>query len=334
QQILKETAEIIYNAEDIDTEEAEKINNNWNSNWKDKCKAEKSLLINKILPGINDSPIWKTELIEKIKSDRYMLKQLSLRYLYENPKVALKIQEKKWNWLLNAENLNFFPSDWRSPLLIIKTLKDTQLDKLLNNPDMTWDGTESQLTDICNLAGYYKRRWLFGKQGALSTIQFLNRRILSHLGYKLARKRRRVNGQLITEYRLQDLYKTLEINEETFPLAEEIEKAIAIRCQEYQEPESDRAAPNINTKKEAEGSPSTSEISSNLSPLAPEPSELRGNDFIQNRPQQEITVGDRVKIVGGGGWLKVIATGNNGYLQLDDGCSYWHSSTRVVLEVG
>lgn len=329
QQILKETAEIIYNAEDIDIKEAEEISNSWTANWKDKCKAEKSLLVNKILPGITDSPIWSPQLIEKIKSDRYMIRRLGLRYLYERPDIARKIQEEKWDRLLEAANPNFFPSDWRSPLLIIQTLKDVGLDTILD-PYRIWDGTESELTDTCNLAGYYKRRCFFGKQGALSKIQFINRRILSYVGYKFARKRRRVDGELITEYQLQDLYHTLEIDGKSFPLAEEIEKAIGVR---YEEPMSDRAASNINNKNEAKGSPSASTISMDLPPSPPQPSAPAGDDFVQNRPQREIKLGDRVRLEIGG-YAEVVNIGNNGYLQIKDASGYWHSSIDAVVEVG
>jgi len=334
QQILKETAETIYQAEDIDLATAEEISNSWTSNWKDKCKAEKSLLINKILPGIADSPIWKPELIEKIKDDRYLLRRLGLRYFYQNPEIAEKIQLDKWERLLEAQNPSFWPSDWRTPLLIIKTLKEIGLDKILDC-DWIWDGTEPELQKIINCAGYWKRRWLFGKQGKLSPVQFLNRNILSHLGYKLARKRRRVEGKLITEYRLQDLYEFLDIGEETLPLADELKKAIAAR---YVETESDPAAAYIDNKKEAEGSPSASEIPDYLAPLDPDPKGLPGGDFVRNRPQREIKVGDCVRLMDSEQILTVTGTGtgtNINYLQLRDSWGgYWHSSVYAVIEVG
>ncbi|MDY6803523.1 MAG: plasmid replication protein, CyRepA1 family [Cyanobacteriota bacterium] len=330
QQILKETAEIIHNAEDIDVKEAEEINNSWTANWKDKCKAEKSLLINKILPGIINSPIWKPELIEKIKSDRHILRRLNLRYLYQQPDMAREMQEKKWSRLLEAENHNFFPSDWRSPLLVIQTLKKIGLDKIFGLIQI-WDGTEAELTNICNCAGYWKRRWLFGRQGALSKIQFINRRILSLLGYKLARKRRRIDGELITEYRLQDLYESLEIGEETLPLAEELEKAIAAR---YAEPDADPAAANIDNKKEAEGSPSASQTPSYLAPLDADIKTSPEDDFVQNCPQREIKVGDRVYLDSGGPAYSVVTVGSSGYLQLKDPyCQFLHSSVNVVRDI-
>jgi hypothetical protein len=257
--ILSETAHKIFKSENIDMEAAERINNSWAATWDDKCKAEKSLLINKILPGISESEIWSPELIEKIKDDRLMLNRLGLRWLWENSQRAKEIQVEKWERLLNAENPSFFPSDWRSPILIIENLQKVGLASILNSPDRLWEATDEEILSLCRRAGHYHRRWLFGKKGALSAIQFLNRRVLNQLGYKLARKRRRRGGEVVSVYILEDLYSSLEIGEEKLALSANLKEAIANR---YNRPEekktSDPASSLIDTKLEETGSPSDS----------------------------------------------------------------------------
>lgn len=203
----------MFNSPDILINKADEILSSWNASYEDRLMAEKSVFINRLLPGIQYTDLYSRELIEKFSfTDTKAFSRLNLRWNVLHIDEAEVIQQKKWLKQLGEDNI-FIP-DWRSPQLTASKYIDIGILAIIDNPDKEWTEDSPEIKHLCSKATHFSRRDYFPRVGKSSRILYINK-ILKSLGHKLIQSGR--NGK--RRYKLIDMYETLQIGNKQVPMS-------------------------------------------------------------------------------------------------------------------
>ncbi|NES64015.1 MAG: DUF3854 domain-containing protein [Okeania sp. SIO2D1] len=235
--VKKRNSELLFNAEDIDLSEAERIMQEFNASPEKRLAAKKAMLTQIRLPGLHSLPIWSPEFLLFINyEDKQCLNRLEMRHLFENPELEL-CRKAKWFHNLNigvAEQYHqdkIILQDLRSPQLKAKMLRDIGIDKLLANRIdefgnyKLFDSKSPELEEVAKLANHWRRQPYFGKKGRTPLIKYINK-ILARIGYKLTQAKQNERRK----YLIEDIYlevKKPKIFDRVLPLTQFLTPLIA-----------------------------------------------------------------------------------------------------------
>lgn len=296
-----ETAQQIFNAEDITPEEAEKLTAAWSSVWEDRVKLIKAGYKNQ-LPGIEETPIWTVELIQFLRYDQpKLIRAAGLLHQFKNPESAARKQTN--NWAKIATERAVFLPDLQSPHLKIKALEYLNFAQFLD-PEKTWNKDSPELIDLCkngmrdrivNALGFKVPIVTKGaSKGKPDRIKYL-RKLLELVGLQLGPcHKKREADQVLNTYQLDDTWLDNPI---WIEIQAAVDRRFAVFNEEWQQPE-------VLTVQ-----PEEVAIESGLSPaqvpdLSNEPQDLdgvdwRGFEFAISKPVSisKLAVGDRVTVI-------------------------------------
>ena len=190
-------SEEIFNAEDIEPAEAQKISRDWGATWPDRCKAEKARYKER-LPGIANSELWESEFIYRVRfEERELLRQLDADWIYQNPEDAEYLQRQKLKSRILAGKREFM-GDFYDRWLKIKVLRALGLEKFLE-PGKNWTKESPEVLELFKLCSKKAIAKVLGHPGKTEPIQWLNK-LLKVLGHKLGGKKKKENGETRWEY--------------------------------------------------------------------------------------------------------------------------------------
>ena len=190
-------SEEIFNAEDIDFAEAQKISRDWGATWPDRCKAEKARYKER-LPGIENSKLWEWEFICRVRFDeRELLRQLDADWIYQNQEDAEYLQRQKLKSRILAGKREFM-GDFYDRWLKIKVLRELGLEKFLE-PGKIWTKESPEVLEVFKLCSKKAIAKVLGNPGKMEPIQWLNK-LLKVLGHKLGGIKKKENGETWWEY--------------------------------------------------------------------------------------------------------------------------------------
>jgi hypothetical protein len=190
-------SEEIFNAEDIDLTEAQKISRDWGATWSDRCKAEKARYKER-LPGIENSNLWEWEFIYRVRfEERELLRQLDADWIYQNQEDAEYLQRQKLKSRILAGKREFM-GDFYDRWLKIKVLRELNLEKFLE-PGKIWTKESPEVLEVFKLCSKKAIAKVLGHPGKMQPIQWLNK-LLKVLGHKLGGTKKKENGETWWEY--------------------------------------------------------------------------------------------------------------------------------------
>lgn len=202
----------IYNAEDIEENQAKDISVKFSSRWEDRCKADK-YWIKSILPTIEKSDIWTPELIRKIKYDqRNLISSLQTFYYLMNEELLLIKAQKLWEKRINEGYL--FDIDYNSQLLVIQSIKEMEIISFLEDyKGELLDQNDSRLKSIIE-KGKEKQheRRLKLKVGKQKPLGYLNK-VLNKIGFEVKNTKKKRDGKDIYAGTVQLINKDQSIHE-------------------------------------------------------------------------------------------------------------------------
>jgi hypothetical protein len=189
----------IFNAQDIDPNKVSEIDAKFSASWEQRCEVKKARL-KKRLPGIEKTPQWRFELIRKVEyDDRAFIEHCELFWLLHHPDAAKLQQQERWAWLLKKDKT--FLGDIRSRHLKVKTLLEIGILDFLDL-EREWSDRTPEVLELKNKCKAKRVATALGLSvGNSEPIRFLAR-MLRQLGIKLQPRRRRVDGEVLTVYRI------------------------------------------------------------------------------------------------------------------------------------
>lgn len=212
-EVKKETAAVIFNAEDIDEKQAEDIAAKWASTWEDRVKLIKAAYKNQ-LPGIETTELWTPDLIEFLKYDEpKLISAVGLLHQFKNPDSSTRKQTNTWAKIA-TERAIFLP-DLYSPHLKVKALEFLNFSQFLES-GKTWTKDSPELIELCkqgsrerivNSIGFRVPTIIKGpNKGKPDAIRYL-RKLLELVGLKLGPcQQGRKDGQKVNSYSLDDTW--------------------------------------------------------------------------------------------------------------------------------
>lgn len=232
-EVKKETAAVIFNAEDIDERQAEDIAAKWASTWEDRVKLIKAGY-KKQLPGIETTELWTPDLIEFLKYDEpKLISAVGLLHQFKNPESATRKQTNTWAKI--ATERAVFLTDLYSPHLKVKALEFLNLNQFMES-GKTWTKDSPELIELCkqgereriiNSIGFRVPTIAKGpNKGKPDAIRYL-RKLLEMVGLKLGPcQQSRKDGRKVNSYSLDDTW----LNS---PIFTEMQAAVQRRFDEF-----------------------------------------------------------------------------------------------------
>ncbi|NET46128.1 hypothetical protein [Okeania sp. SIO2B3] len=129
QKVIADDVAKFLKAENISLKDADDILSSWSASHDDILKAEKSILINRIVPGVKDTQLWGEELLTKILyEEKQLISRLERRWHLQHIGKSSKIQQHYWAKKIKESKI-YLP-DWRSPHFVASKLLDIGLRKI------------------------------------------------------------------------------------------------------------------------------------------------------------------------------------------------------------
>ena len=184
------------------------VNLNFDANWSTRCAVIKAQLV-KLLPDINQDPIWSPEFIKLITYDKpNLIKQCELYYLLDNPELAKQLAQEKYNGIFNRGSIAA-PWKLRQNYLEVKALLDIGIHDFIQtaiaNPNLTYTANSPEVKAVLDKCRRRKNRDILGTPGK-HPIKFFNN-LLRSLGIEVkSSQERNENG---------DRYRSYSINYES-----------------------------------------------------------------------------------------------------------------------
>ena len=190
-------AQEIFEAADISPEEAQDIARSNKATWSERCQAEKCRL-KSLLPGIEDTPLWKWKFVHRIRfDDRALLSQLENSWLFHHLHDAEYLQKAKWE----SGKLESFAPDHSSRWLKFKVLSKLNIMQFLD-PDRVWTNDSPEVQKFLKDGKRKDVLQILGKPGK-NGIKYINR-LLRLIGVSLVhRQSRGEDKKQVYTYRYQ-----------------------------------------------------------------------------------------------------------------------------------
>jgi hypothetical protein len=196
QECRDRAAKQIFDAEDIDLNQALEIERSYSASWADRCKAIKARLKAR-LPGIERSSLWTWEFVRLVRfEDRALLSKLEASWLFKNQEDAEYLQRRKWK-----QQLRTFLPDVSDRWVKLRVLKTLGIEKFLD-PDRSWSADSPEVQDfikrckkkaVANVLGYPDKK---------APMRYINR-LLGSIGVKLVAQQIREGSERVWSYRYQ-----------------------------------------------------------------------------------------------------------------------------------
>jgi len=196
QECRDRAAKQIFDAEDIDLNEALEIERSYSASWADRCKAIKARLKAR-LPGIERSALWTWEFVRLVRfEDTALLSKLEASWLFKNQDAAEYLQRRKWK-----QQLRSFLPDISDRWVKLRLLKTLGIEKFLD-PDRSWTEDSPEVLDfikhckkkaVANVLGYPDKK---------APMRYINR-LLGTIGVRLVAKQIREGSERVWSYRYQ-----------------------------------------------------------------------------------------------------------------------------------
>jgi hypothetical protein len=190
-------AQEIFEAAVISPEEAQDIARSNKATWLERCQAEKCRL-KSLLPGIEDTPLWKWKFVHRIRfDDRALLSQLENSWLFHHPEEAEYLQKAKWE----SGKLESFAPDHSSRWLKLKVLSKLNIMQFLD-PDRVWTNDSPEVQKLLKDGKRKDVLQILGNPGK-NGIKYINR-LLRLIGISLVcRQTRGEDKKQVYTYRYQ-----------------------------------------------------------------------------------------------------------------------------------
>jgi hypothetical protein len=177
-------AQEIFEAAVISPEEAQDIARSNKATWSERCQAEKCRL-KSLLPGIEDTPLWKWKFVHRIRfDDRALLSQLENSWLFHHLHDAEYLQKAKWE----SGKLESFAPDHSSRWLKLKVLSKLNIMQFLD-PDRVWTNDSPEVQKVLKDGKRKDVLQILGSPGK-NGIKYINR-LLRLIGVLLVRRQSR-----------------------------------------------------------------------------------------------------------------------------------------------
>jgi Domain of unknown function (DUF3854)/Origin of replication binding protein len=177
-------AQEIFEAADISPEEAQDIARSNKATWSERCQAEKCRL-KSLLPGIEDTPLWKWKFVHRIRfDDRALLSQLENSWLFHHLHDAEYLQKAKWE----SGKLESFAPDHSSRWLKLKVLSKLNIMQFLDS-DRVWTNDSLEVQKFLKDGKRKDVLKILGRPGK-NGIKYINR-LLRLIGVSLVRRQSR-----------------------------------------------------------------------------------------------------------------------------------------------
>ena len=195
--VLLRHAEMIFNARDITSEEAEAIMASMCAKEEDQCAAKRRGILDK-LPGIENTAIWSVDFIlEMFVKDRQKVQALEKCYYLNNPEDAKSKQQNLWAHI--ALNGDIFLPDVNSDHLFSKALYYLGIPDLLNGEQVEF--TAEDFKSLVKRASHKKVVTALGFKPGEDAIKYVQK-LLKLVGARLVSIRRSRKDGLARIYRL------------------------------------------------------------------------------------------------------------------------------------
>jgi len=190
-------AQEIFEAAVISPEEAQDIARSNKATWSKRCQAEKCRL-KSLLPGIEDTPLWKWKFVHRVRfDDRALLSQLENSWLFHHPDDAEYLQKAKWE----SGKLESFAPDHSSRWLKLKVLSKLNIMQFLD-PDRVWTNDSPEVQKVLKDGKRKDVLQILGSPGK-NGIKYINR-LLRLIGISLVcRQSRGEDKKQVYTYRYQ-----------------------------------------------------------------------------------------------------------------------------------
>jgi hypothetical protein len=196
QECRDRAAKQIFEAEDIDLNEAQEIERSYSAPWADRCKAIKARLKAR-LPGIERSALWTWEFVRLVRfEDRALLSKLESSWLFKNQEAAEYLQRRKWK-----QELGTFLPDLSDRWLKLRVLKTLGIEKFLD-PDRSWTADSPEVQDFIKRCKKKAAANVLGYPDKKAPMRYINR-LLASIGIKLVAQQIREGSERIWSYRYQ-----------------------------------------------------------------------------------------------------------------------------------
>ncbi|MEG4627914.1 DUF3854 domain-containing protein [Microcoleus sp. w1-18aA5] len=196
QECRDKAARQIFDADDIDLNQALEIERSYSASWAERCQAIKARLKAR-LPGIERSALWTWEFVRLVRfEDRTLLNKLEASWLFKNQEDAEYLQRRKWK-----QQLRTFLPDISDRWLKLRLLKNLGIEQFLN-PDSSWTADSPEVRDfikrckkkaVANVLGYPDKK---------APMRYINR-LLASIGVKLVAQQIREGSERVWSYRYQ-----------------------------------------------------------------------------------------------------------------------------------
>jgi hypothetical protein len=196
QECRDRAAKQIFDAEDIDLNEALEIERSYSASWADRCKAIKARLKAR-LPGIERSSLWTWEFVRLVRfEDSALLSKLEAAWLFKNHEDAEYLQRRKWK-----QQLRTFLPDISDRWVKLRLLKTLGIEKFLNS-DRSWTADSPEVLNfikhckkkaVANVLGYPDKK---------APMRYINR-LLAMIGVRLVAQQIREGTKRVWSYRYQ-----------------------------------------------------------------------------------------------------------------------------------
>ncbi|MEG4521155.1 MULTISPECIES: plasmid replication protein, CyRepA1 family [unclassified Microcoleus] len=196
QECRDKAAKQIFDADDIDLNQALEIERSYSASWAERCQAIKARLKAR-LPGIERSALWTWEFVRLVRfEDRALLNRLEASWLFKNQEDAEYLQRRKWK-----QQLRTFLPDISDRWLKLRLLKNLGIEQFLN-PDTSWTADSPEVRDfikrckkkaVANVLGYPDKK---------APMRYINR-LLASIGVKLVAQQIREGSERVWSYRYQ-----------------------------------------------------------------------------------------------------------------------------------
>lgn len=171
----------IFNAPDIDWQEADRLSKKLDSNWGERCQVAKFHILDKF-PGLALSPLWSVDFIHRLRyRERALSSQLEMFWLFTHPEESKALQAQKWQ---GKESIDFFiPDRVGDRWLFLEALNRLGFRKFLDGERYCDTSAE-----VVELLGTIRRRStvsaVVGHPGEASNCHFINNKLFKTLGVK------------------------------------------------------------------------------------------------------------------------------------------------------
>ena len=183
----------IHSAEDINAQEASRLEGVFGANWETRCKVIKAKLLSR-LPGIEHTDQWTPQLVRHIQyDDKQFINKCELAWFLEHPEVAKRLQQEQWTWLTKQEKKTYL-GNFRSRYSAVAVLREAGFMELLNL-DKKYREDDPELVEFHRtFKASKKKQRALGMNVGNSTPMHWFVRVVKRVGLALKKKQLRENG--------------------------------------------------------------------------------------------------------------------------------------------